>query len=175
MSEIKVKPRIKSTTQPKYDEAEPYFEKETIVEEWSKEIDGWVETSRKKTRHTPEELGFRKEFDVTFLLMRKVPSRESFDGSDTLFFKQDVSIKVRNDQHNIWLLKDSKGIVHIKSLAKNGISVRCPLNTNSNITVRKSKPKRISLEEARKLVKETKYAFDGTVQFGNETVYKISV
>lgn len=172
MSEkIKIAPRVQTTTRPKYDEAEPYFERETVIQEFNKDYSGWVETSRKKTRHTPIELGFKKEFDIVLLLLRKVPSRETFEGEDLLFFRQDVKIQVRPDKRNIWLIKDRKGIIHIRALNEGGLSCRCGLSTNSNIVVKKSKPKRISIEEAKKLIKTTSYAFDKVVESGSATIY----
>jgi hypothetical protein len=126
---------------------------------------------------TPESQGLVKEIkDFPILFVREIPSQEELDGKITLIFKQLITVKVKEDPENRYkyLLIGDSGKIYLKNLNM-GSTTQLDLCGSEDVSVIKSKPKRITKEEATELVlsKKTGYFF-GKVESdenGNVTGY----
>jgi hypothetical protein len=140
------------------------------------------------TEKKPSELGYVREIDITILFAKDYPSREEISGVDRVWYKQNINIRVREDQSsNIWLKleenKQSKTAgtvtttrkVFLVDLSEQGFRLLCPLESTSNIIVSKSKPKRVEIEEAQEIAKKFSYVFGEVMTEGNSEIYRKDV
>lgn len=126
---------------------------------------------------SPESQGLTKEIkDFPILFVREIASTEELDGKITLIFKQLITVKVREDPENRYkyLCVGDKGKIFLKNLNL-GFTTQIDLNGSDDVSVIKSKPKRITKEEATSLILEKKtgyfYGKIETDDLGNITSY----
>jgi hypothetical protein len=127
--------------------------------------------------HDPEECGYVKSAIFNILLMKEVPSRETVDGVDRLFFTQEMTIAVRDGNDGLFICPHEKGEkYYLRDISTgNQFTFEVPLNSDGNVVVKKSKPKKIpedDEEAVRKAVKDCyPYVFTKTTEDATGTLY----
>lgn len=123
----------------------------------------------------PSEIeGYSKEAIITILFLKQVPSMEELNETVTLIFKQEVHVKIREDDKDTWLFKGDNKKYFVKVLAKDSqYTYPMPFNSDERVIITKSKPIKITLEEAKIIETESAYFFDKMVTNPetNETEY----
>jgi hypothetical protein len=117
--------------------------------------------SLKYTMHTPQECGLSREAKFQVYVIKEIPDESSFEGTRKLWFVQDCTMKVRDDEtSNIWLkLGDADRKYYLCDLSEVGLLLRCPLQSGGNVVVEKSELRPVSIDSVREAYADKSKAF----------------
>jgi hypothetical protein len=112
--------------------------------------------SGKITEKTPEDVGLVKEAEFDVFFMKEVENPDEFEIKTKTFFVQHMKITVR-EAYNLWLkLSDRK---YFLTDILNGQTLSLAFESDNNIEVTKSRPRKVSLEDVKTAMKDNEKAF----------------
>jgi hypothetical protein len=98
-------------------------------------------------------------FDLAFA--KDVADDSSFNGKKKLWFKQTVTLRIRDDvSQNIWLFwNDTNFKWYLRDLSEFGMTMECPLQNSEIIQCDKTEPTKCDLQFVRQLKKVSGYIY----------------
>jgi hypothetical protein len=114
----------------------------------------WNSKKGEPVYKSPEQVGLMKKTNLTILFQETRPNPRKFRSIETVWFKEQKEISVREDREHIWLLWDVQSKkLFIKDLMF-GVTFQCPLKTNADIIVSDltEEPEFLSIKQVKDLI-----------------------
>jgi hypothetical protein len=147
------------------------WELKRIVRKWNIALGQWLDDSEEIIEQSPEEIGLVRETTVNVLFLKEIPSMDELDGKIKIWFLIPHKFSINKNQGmNLWLRHDNGKLFLLD--VHYGQCLEIPFENNANITMKKLKAVRLTVEKAKALAKSTKYVY--TKEINGEYVTTVS-
>jgi len=147
------------------------WELKRITRKYNQYLGSWLDDSEEITEQSPEEIGLLRETIVNVLFLKEYPSMDELDGKIKIWFLIPHKFSInKNDGMNLWLRHDNGKLFLLD--VHHGQCLEVPFENNANLTMKKQKPIRLTVEKAKALAKMTKYVY--TKEINGEYVTTVS-